>query len=481
MRAGATVSEMCDWYLEEARAGRLLSRNRQPMKASSLQVDESRIKEHIKPLLGARAIRAITLADIERLQADIAAGKSAASKRRKGRGGNTRGGAGAASRCVATLRAIFGHAVRWGLIGANPALGVRQLPLERRTRRLSEAEIVRLGETMRSREYEADLPAGLASIQLILLTGFRRSEALGLRYAWLDAHCVRFPDTKTGKQLRIIGQTAKALVDLQRQTPDRDYVFPSERNDGHLIAADRVLQRLCVTAELSGVSLHTLRHTFASVAADLGYTELTIAGLLGHAAQGVTQRYVHVDRALVMAADHISAHIADLLGLKVIDQQPSVEPVATQVHREALSPPRELNGHAMPRPIELATRGPAASAISDATPLRPIRNDVDYDEAASAYRRYLSAAPLPGTEAANRAEVLRLLICTYEEARRPAANHPAAALIRVMDSQGKTERDLAMLVGAIGASEILSGARTLTVDHLRQLRSEWGVPAASLV
>jgi integrase len=56
------------------------------------------------------------------------------------------------------------------------------------------------------------------------------------------------------------------------------------------------------------------RHTFATVAAELGFSELTIAGLLGHASQGVTQRYVHLDKALVLAADQVSAKIAELLG-----------------------------------------------------------------------------------------------------------------------------------------------------------------------
>jgi hypothetical protein len=49
------------------------------------------------------------------------------------------------------------------------------------------------------------------------------------------------------------------------------------------------------------------------VAAELGFSELTIAGLLGHAAQGVTQRYVHLDAALILAADRVSQHIAQRL------------------------------------------------------------------------------------------------------------------------------------------------------------------------
>ncbi|WP_287787953.1 tyrosine-type recombinase/integrase [Acidiphilium sp.] len=61
---------------------------------------------------------------------------------------------------------------------------------------------------------------------------------------------------------------------------------------------------------------HTLRHTFASVAADLGFSELTIAALLGHAARGVTQHYVHIDEALRLAADRVSAEIEALLAGK---------------------------------------------------------------------------------------------------------------------------------------------------------------------
>ena len=56
-------------------------------------------------------------------------------------------------------------------------------------------------------------------------------------------------------------------------------------------------------ATVADITPHTLRHTFASVAGDLGFSELTIAALLGHAARGVTQRYVHIDEALRVAAE----------------------------------------------------------------------------------------------------------------------------------------------------------------------------------
>jgi integrase len=59
---------------------------------------------------------------------------------------------------------------------------------------------------------------------------------------------------------------------------------------------------------------HGLRHAYASVAADLGYAEPTIAALLGHATHSITSRYIHhLDAALIAAADTISNRIAAAL------------------------------------------------------------------------------------------------------------------------------------------------------------------------
>jgi integrase len=63
------------------------------------------------------------------------------------------------------------------------------------------------------------------------------------------------------------------------------------------------------------VTPHTLRHSFASVAADLGYSELTIASLLGHKKASVTSKYAHhADAVLLQAADSVSEHIEQLMG-----------------------------------------------------------------------------------------------------------------------------------------------------------------------
>lgn len=147
-RASLTVSQICEWYLTEARAGSLLGRNRRPLKESTLRNDEARIVQHIRPLLGGRSVRALTLADIEGMQASIASGKTAAARKRSGRGATAKGGEGVAARTTATLRAILGHAARWQIINANTARGVRLPASGKRVRRLSEAEIRRLGEAL---------------------------------------------------------------------------------------------------------------------------------------------------------------------------------------------------------------------------------------------------------------------------------------------------------------------------------------------
>ena len=309
----ATVAEICDWYLTEAEAGRILGRRRRPIKASTLAMDRSRIDAHIKPILGKRQIGSLKLGDIEGAQADIAAGKT--SKPRVGsRGGATTGGEGVAARTLSTLHAIFEHAMRLGKIESNPAKGVRRLASTPRDRRLSSAEIERFGKAMREAELDGEHPTGLAAIRFLLLTGFRRMEGLGLQRPWLDDEegAVRFPDTKSGAQMRIIGRAAVELLVAQPQSGS-PFFFPADWGDGHFVGVVRVLDRICVMARLEGVTPHTLRHTFASVAGDLGFSELTIAALLGHAARGVTQRYVHIDEALRLAADKVAAGISDLL------------------------------------------------------------------------------------------------------------------------------------------------------------------------
>ena len=72
-------------------------------------------------------------------------------------------------------------------------------------------------------------------------------------------------------------------------------------------AWDRIANR----AKLKGVTLHTLRHSFATTANTLGCSEPTIAAMLGHSRGTMTSRYIHhIDATLLAAADRVASVIA---------------------------------------------------------------------------------------------------------------------------------------------------------------------------
>lgn len=314
-RAAISIGEVCNWYLENAESGKLLGRKNRPIKASSLAMDRSCIETHIKLLIGNRQVRQLRMSDIEKMQADIAAGRTAKPRRAKGRSGRTTGGPGVAGRAVATLRSILSHAMRYDIVENNSAAGVRKIAAKPRTRRLSAEEIRRLGQAFAVAERNGENPTGLAAIRVLLLTGYRISEVIGMERSWLHAKkgFVHFPDTKTDGQIRPIGECAISVLTAVPQKRELPLFFPSDLVDKPFSAVPRVLNGLCAIARIEGVSPHVLRHTFGSVAGDMGFFDLTIAGLLGHGARGSTQTYVHLDEALRLAANRVSEKIANLL------------------------------------------------------------------------------------------------------------------------------------------------------------------------
>jgi integrase len=63
------------------------------------------------------------------------------------------------------------------------------------------------------------------------------------------------------------------------------------------------------------VTPHTLRHSFASLAGDLGFSDMTIAALVGHQRRSITSRYVHsADAVLLAAADAVADRSTELMG-----------------------------------------------------------------------------------------------------------------------------------------------------------------------
>ena len=108
----------------------------------------------------------------------------------------------------------------------------------------------------------------------------RFGTTLRRRCARRSEHCIRFPYTKSGAQVRVLGEAAMDCVDAQPTRAGSPFVFPADWSDGHFIGVVRV-PRL-PKGGAPECDPHVLRHTFASVDGDLDFSELTIAGLLGH-------------------------------------------------------------------------------------------------------------------------------------------------------------------------------------------------------
>src|SRR3546814_14362828 len=102
-------------------------------------MDESRINTHIKPLLGKRHAKHLTIAEVEQMQSDVRDGKTAKA-RGGGRGGKDAGGPGVGARFLGTLQAILGHAEHKGLLTQNSPRRAEEYADKQRTQRLSTTE-----------------------------------------------------------------------------------------------------------------------------------------------------------------------------------------------------------------------------------------------------------------------------------------------------------------------------------------------------
>jgi len=317
-RTAATVGELCDEYLGEAETGKLLTaRLRAPKKASTVATDRGRIEGHIRPLLGSKPVASVTRADVEAFMHAVADGKTVR-KQRTGRlrgVSHVRGGMGTASRTVGLLGAIFTYAMRKEYRLDNPCHGVLRPADGRRDRRLTDTEYLALGEALQALELDM-WPSAVAMCRFLALTGWRGGEAQALR--WSDVDLARrtaiLPDTKTGRSMRPLSHQACAAITAPRI--EGQLVFPPARGDGLMTGWQRFWRRIQGQAQLpKDITPHVLRHSFASIAADLGYSEPTIAALIGHRGHGVTARYIHAaDAVLLAAADKVADRIAELMG-----------------------------------------------------------------------------------------------------------------------------------------------------------------------
>ena len=294
-RSAMTVAQLCGEYLKDAEEGRLLIGRGRTKKASTLKSDKGRIEAHIVPLLGKLSVASVTSADVEGMMHAIISGKTAKQLKHT----SITGGSGAARRVVGLFGAVMTYSVKRRLRLDNPVRGVIRPAGGHRERRLSDTEYADLGSAL-TRLSGTMLPAQLAAVRFLALTGFRSGEVVGLEWANVDLErrICTLPDSKTGRSVRPLSEAA---CDVVRSLGGVDgLVFPGRSGK---IAFRKVWLRLGMPADITP---HTLRHSHASLAADLGYSELTISMLLGHRNGSVTSKYTHFADAVLLAAADVS-------------------------------------------------------------------------------------------------------------------------------------------------------------------------------
>jgi integrase len=232
-REAVTVAELCDIYLQAARAGLVTTRFKRPKRPATVAIDEGRIARHIKPMIGATPAKDLRRADVQRMADSIAQGKTAGvfKGKRRGRAVVT-GGAGTAARVVELLGGIWSWAEKRDLVpGTSPTRGVETARGEARDRVLNDDELWELGNAIDAAAAGSPMAAG--ALRLIALTGLRREEACGLQWREFDEAgcCLRLAETKTGRSMRPIGRAARELLAGLPRLSD-EWVFPNRSGTG---------------------------------------------------------------------------------------------------------------------------------------------------------------------------------------------------------------------------------------------------------
>ncbi|MFG2013534.1 site-specific tyrosine recombinase XerD [Actinomadura geliboluensis] len=223
--------------------------------------------------------------------------------------------AGSAARALVAVRGLHRFALREGLAARDPAHDVKPpTPPRRLPKAISLPEVERLLAAAAGPSGDRGAARGLrdrALLELLYGSGARISEAVGLDVDDLDLRDGIARVAGKGGKARVvpIGDYAREAVDayLVRARPELagagrggPALFLNARG-GRLSrqGAWMVLRAAADRAQLSEVSPHTLRHSFATHLLDGGADVRVVQELLGHASVTTTQVYTLVTAQLL--------------------------------------------------------------------------------------------------------------------------------------------------------------------------------------
>jgi len=302
-RGAARVGELLDRFLSDHAETKL--------RASTRNEYRKTIAAVLRPALGPLPVAAVTSDDVARLHQRMR--KTPVH----------------ANRALALTAKVFHMAEQWGLrpAGSNPARTIEKYREVKRTRRLALDEFGRLGAVLAAAEAgPLEVPGAkgtttrvhigpfaLAAIKLLLFTGARKSEILTATWAMLDRErsVLRLVDSKTGPKNIILPAAALAVLDGLSRIEGNAHILPGARDGQPLVNISKPLTAILAAAKLDddGVSLHVLRHSFASIGVDEGLSLPVVGKLLGHSQASTTQRYSHISDPLRAAAESIGARL----------------------------------------------------------------------------------------------------------------------------------------------------------------------------
>ena len=254
----------------------------------SMRIVESMMRVHLLPELGR-----FTLAELSDTPALVRDLHRKISRRSPA----------SANRAMSILSAVYRNAARLDRSLSKEASPISAVIMNREVPKQSALAFDKFPAWRRA--VDALPPIRAAYNRLMLLTGMRGGEAQ--RLEWRDVNLrtrsITLRGTKTGKDISVPMTSAIA----------RELVRAGPRGDGLIFPAARKW------ADVLPSKGHALRHTWRSVAADLGVDELQARLLLGHSLVGINQSYV--TRAIVeggpglrAAQRRISQRIVTLLG-----------------------------------------------------------------------------------------------------------------------------------------------------------------------
>ena len=249
------------------------------------------------------------------------------------------GGTYVANRVLAIVSSMYSWGTRAGLLpqGVNPVAKVERYAEKPRERFLTSDEIERLGTTLRTAESvglercTGTTPSKhaprtniiisgyvTAALRLLMLTGCRLREVLHLEWCYVDLErgVLFLPDSKSGRKTIVLSTAAITLIN----SIDRvgRYVIASEgagtKNEQPRSDLKRPWAQITKHAGLTGLRIHDLRHTYASIGAGANLGLPIIGKLLGHTRMATTERYAHLSTdPLRRSADMIADQIASAM------------------------------------------------------------------------------------------------------------------------------------------------------------------------